>query len=126
MSPAQVAVLQALARIVGEEEGGQVPEEVTLKMLVFKWQVGAVMGKRGTNINEIRKGSRANIRVTQPSSSGPVVPCAMEDDELITVRSNLDFGSASAWLHTDELASMVYRARFQYLWIMLAYLLLQR
>jgi transcription antitermination factor NusA-like protein len=73
---------------VGEEEGGEIPDEVTVKMLVFKWQVGAVMGKRGSNINDIRKSSRANIRVTQPSTSGPVVPCAMDDDELITVRSN--------------------------------------
>jgi hypothetical protein len=65
------------------------PDYCELRLLVFKWQVGAVMGKRGATINRIRSNSAATIKVIQPERGMPVVPCAVDDDELILVSLTL-------------------------------------
>jgi hypothetical protein len=88
-------VLRTAERIIGEESPGgivKLPHKATLRMLLFKYQIGAVMGKKGAAINEIRNKSGATVKLTTPQAGAPIVPCAEKDDELITVRSALLFG----------------------------------
>ncbi|KAF6263313.1 hypothetical protein COO60DRAFT_1635330 [Scenedesmus sp. NREL 46B-D3] len=83
----QEAVLRTAEHIMGDESAGkvQLPHKATLRMLLFKYQVGAVMGKRGAAINEIRNKSGASVKLTTPHGGVPIVPSAEMDDELITV-----------------------------------------
>jgi hypothetical protein len=83
----QEAVLRTTERIIGDDSptGLKLPHKATLRMLLFKYQIGAVMGKKGAAINEIRNKSGATVKLTTPQPGAPIVPCAEKDDELITV-----------------------------------------
>jgi hypothetical protein len=86
----QDAVLRTAERILGDEnlEDGSIklPHKCTLRMLLYKPQIGLVMGKRGSTINEMRNKSSATIKLLSPEQSGvPIVPCALPDDEMIVV-----------------------------------------
>lgn len=89
----QDAVLRTAERILGDEspEDGtiQLPQKCHLRMLLFKYQIGMVMGRRGSTINEMRSKSSATIKLMSPANSVPVVPCALPDDEMIVVRTHL-------------------------------------
>lgn len=84
-------MLRTAEHIMGDESAGkvQLPHKATLRMLLFKYQVGAVMGKRGAAINEIRNKSGASVKLTTPHGGVPIVPSAEMDDELITVSAVL-------------------------------------
>lgn len=84
----QMALLRTAERIMGEEVSGgdvKLPHKCQLRMLLFKYQIGAVMGKKGATINEIRNKSAASVKLLTPQGGVPIVPCAELDDELITV-----------------------------------------
>jgi predicted PilT family ATPase len=83
----QDAVLRTVERIIGDESptGLKLPHKAGLRMLLFKYQIGAVMGKKGAAINEIRNKSGATVKLTTPQPGAPIVACAEHDDELITV-----------------------------------------
>lgn len=84
----QEAALRTAERILGEETPSGViklPHKCTLRMLLFKYQIGAVMGKKGQAINEIRNKSGASVKLLSPQGGAPIVPAADADDELITV-----------------------------------------
>jgi polyribonucleotide nucleotidyltransferase len=66
-------------------------------MLLFKYQIGAVMGKKGATINEIRNKSGATVKLTTPQGGAPIVPCAERDDELITVRGKALHDAVMVW-----------------------------
>jgi hypothetical protein len=85
----QEAVLRTTERIIGDDSPGglKLPHKATLRMLLFKYQIGAVMGKKGAAINEIRNKSGATVKLTTPQPGTPIVPCAEKDDELLTVSS---------------------------------------
>lgn len=56
-------------------------------MLIFKYQVGAVIGKKGQTIADIRRESRAMVKVLQ----APDTPnCAAPDDEMITISGTFE------------------------------------
>ncbi|RWW13728.1 hypothetical protein GW17_00022544 [Ensete ventricosum] len=88
--PAQDALLKIHDRIAADEilRGGVVqsktePDDVvTARILVPKNQVGCLLGKGGTIIQQLRSDTGANIRVL-PSDHLP--PCAMDSDELVQV-----------------------------------------
>ena len=54
-----------------------------VRLLVDRSQVGAVLGKGGSIITEMREKTGAAIRVLDKTERPP---CAREDDELIQVR----------------------------------------
>eukprot|EP00775_Hariotina_reticulata_P013228 gene13228-13359_t len=84
----QEAALRTAERILGEETPSGViklPHKCSLRMLLFKYQIGAVMGKKGQAINEIRNKSGASVKLLSPQAGAPIVPAADADDELITI-----------------------------------------
>lgn len=90
MAGIQEALLRTAERILGEEASSgtiKLPHKCTLRMLLFKYQIGAVMGKKGSAINEIRNKSGASVKLLTPSNGVPIVPCAEPEDELLTVSS---------------------------------------
>jgi hypothetical protein len=56
------------------------------------------MGKKGATINEMRNKSSASIKLLSPANGVPIVPCALPDDEMISVSlrvlslESLEFG----------------------------------
>lgn len=87
----QDAVLRTAERILGDEnqEDGTIklPHKCQLRMLLYKHQIGMVMGKKGSTINEMRNKSSATIKLVSPANGVPIVPCALPDDEMVTVSS---------------------------------------
>lgn len=86
----QDAVLRTAERILGDEnpEDGSIklPHKCQLRMLLYKHQIGMIMGKKGSTINEMRNKSSASIKLLSPNNDGqPIVPCALPDDEMISV-----------------------------------------
>lgn len=59
-------------------------------MLLYKHQIGMVMGKKGSTINEVRNKSSATIKLVSPANGVPIVPCALPDDEMVTVSAGVD------------------------------------
>lgn len=85
----QDAVLRTAERILGDEnpEDGSIklPHKCQLRMLLYKHQIGMVMGRKGSTINEMRNKSSASIKLLSPTNGQPIVPCALPDDEMISV-----------------------------------------
>ncbi|RWW67014.1 hypothetical protein BHE74_00025579 [Ensete ventricosum] len=107
--PAQDALLKIHDRIAADEilRGGVVqsktePDDVvTARILVPKNQVGCLLGKGGTIIQQLRSDTGANIRVL-PSDHLP--PCAMDSDELVQISGTRDVAR-------DALAEIASRLR---------------
>ncbi|CAA0832337.1 RNA-binding KH domain-containing protein [Striga hermonthica] len=70
------AVLLLQEKINDEDD-----DTVTMRLLVPSKVIGCVIGKSGSIINEIRKRTKADIRI----SKGERPRCADEDDELVEV-----------------------------------------
>lgn len=88
MAGVQEALLRTAERILGEETSSgaiKLPQKCTLRMLLYKHQIGAVMGKKGATINEIRTKSGAGVKLVTPSNGVAIVPGAEPDDELVLV-----------------------------------------
>lgn len=80
VSPAMDAVLQVQNRAAdfGAEKDGI----TTTRLLVPSNQIGCLLGKGGSIISDMRKATRANIRILPKD----VLPrCALETDELVQV-----------------------------------------
>lgn len=60
-------------------------------MLLYKHQIGLIMGKKGATINEMRNKSSASIKLLSPANGVPIVPCALPDDEMISVSLSLEY-----------------------------------
>ncbi|KAI3719697.1 hypothetical protein L6452_20599 [Arctium lappa] len=75
-SMAVEAVLLLQGKINEEEE-----ENVSLRLLVPSKVIGCIIGKSGSIINEIRKRTRADVRI----SKGDKPKCADANDELVEV-----------------------------------------
>lgn len=82
-SPALEAMIQVQGRITAEM-GGDKDGIVTTRLLVPTNQIGCLLGKGGSIIEDMRRATRANIRVL-PKDTLP--RCAMEADELVQVHS---------------------------------------
>lgn len=70
------AVLLLQGKISEEEE-----ENVSFRLLVPSKVIGCIIGKSGSIINEIRKRTRADVRI----SKGDKPKCADPNDELVEV-----------------------------------------
>jgi len=64
-----------------QEKINEDAEDVTFRFLIPSRNIGCIIGKGGSIINEIRKRSRANIRI----SKGEKPKCADASDEFIEV-----------------------------------------
>lgn len=80
-SPAMEAMIQVQGRTTAEM-GGDKDGIVTTRLLVPTNQIGCLLGKGGSIIAEMRKVTRANIRIL-PKDTLP--RCALETDELVQV-----------------------------------------
>jgi hypothetical protein len=80
LSPAQEALLHIQSQIVdlGPDKDGV----ITTKLLIPSNQTGCLLGKGGAIISEMRKQTRANIRIL-PREDLP--PCALDSDEMVQV-----------------------------------------
>uniref|UniRef100_A0A383V282 K Homology domain-containing protein n=1 Tax=Tetradesmus obliquus TaxID=3088 RepID=A0A383V282_TETOB len=106
----QLAVMRTAERIIGDESpDGQLklPHKASLRMLLFKFQIGAVMGKKGATINEIRNKSGATVKLTTPQPGAPIVPAAERDDELITVSGTSQQLLEALRMITDKLRAVL-------------------
>lgn len=81
ISPAQEAVLHVQSRIVdlGSDQDGV----ITTRLLVPSNQIGCLLGRGGSIIADMRKATRANIRIL---AKDQLPRCALETDELVQVR----------------------------------------
>ncbi|KAG0570194.1 hypothetical protein KC19_6G143700 [Ceratodon purpureus] len=80
-SPAMEAMIQVQGRTTAEM-GGDKDGIVTTRLLVPTNQIGCLLGKGGSIIAEMRKVTRANIRIL-PKDTLP--RCALETDELVQI-----------------------------------------
>lgn len=81
-SPTLEAVLQLLPRTSdkSKEEGKE--NIITIRFLVPSNHIGCILGKGGSIISEMRKRTRANIRIM---SKDNLPKCATENDELVQI-----------------------------------------
>lgn len=86
-SPALEAMIQVQGRITAEM-GGDKDGIVTTRLLVPTNQIGCLLGKGGSIIEDMRRATRANIRVL-PKDTLP--RCASEADELVQVLDVLHY-----------------------------------
>ena len=83
--------MQALDRVVGDEQPGggvKLPDQASVRMLVFKYEIGSVLGLRGGMINEIRQQTGAGIKI-EDNAGDHGMPVALEDDQLVKVRAGV-------------------------------------
>ncbi|EFJ38442.1 hypothetical protein SELMODRAFT_73985 [Selaginella moellendorffii] len=80
VSPALEAVLQLQSRI--SDPSAEKDGAMTTRFLVPSANIGCLLGKKGSIIADMRRNTRANIRVL---SKEALPKCAHEDDELVQV-----------------------------------------
>lgn len=81
MCPSQSALLRLVEKLGRETD--EYDETFTVRLLVFKSQVGGVIGKGGSVITALRETTGAKIRL-MPKMELPNIASA--DDELLQVR----------------------------------------
>jgi hypothetical protein len=66
--------------------GGDVklPDTALVRLLVFKYEIGSVLGIRGSVINEIRKQTGASIKIEDNAGEAGLA-VALPDDQLVQV-----------------------------------------
>lgn len=77
MKSMAVETVLLLQEKINDDEGGP----VIMRLLVPSKVIGCIIGKSGSIINEIRKSTRADIRI----SKGDKIKCATASDELVEV-----------------------------------------
>lgn len=77
MKSMAVETVLLLQEKINDDEGGT----VIMRLLVPSKVIGCIIGKSGSIINEIRKTTRADIRI----SKGDKIKCAVANDELVEV-----------------------------------------
>jgi hypothetical protein len=80
VSPTIEALLQLQGRTTARSEN---EGHITTRLLVPSNQIGCLIGKAGSIISEMRKTSRADIRIL---SKETLPKCASQNDELVQVR----------------------------------------
>ena len=80
ISPAQEALLHVQSKIA--DLGTDEDAVITSRLLVPSDEVGCLLGKGGSIITEIRKSTRANIRIL---GKDDLPKCAPASDELVQV-----------------------------------------
>ena len=96
-SPALEAMIQVQGRITAEM-GGDKDGIVTTRLLVPTNQIGCLLGKGGSIIEDMRRATRANIRVL-PKDNLP--RCALDTDELVQVLQYPSFSNSGGCPRRD-------------------------
>lgn len=104
LSPAQEALLHIQSQIVdlGPDKDGV----ITTKLLIPSNQTGCLLGKGGAIISEMRKQTRANIRIL-PREDLP--PCALDSDEMVQIVGDIRAARAALVQVTSRLRSFIHR-----------------
>ncbi|CAM8968355.1 unnamed protein product [Rhodiola kirilowii] len=87
ISPATEAALRLQPRCSDKSERDSGIVSFTTRMFVPSSRIGCLIGKGGNIITEIRKLTRANIRIL-PKENLPKI--ALEDDEMVQISGDLD------------------------------------
>ncbi|CAK9173895.1 unnamed protein product [Ilex paraguariensis] len=108
VSAAQDAVLRVQSRIVRA-----IPESkeknVTAKLLVSSNQIGCLLGKGGAIIAEMRKSSRAYIRIL---GKDQIPKCASEDEEVVQINGEFEAVQEALLQITTRLRNHFFRDAF--------------
>ncbi|KAL2635219.1 hypothetical protein R1flu_006698 [Riccia fluitans] len=106
ISPAQEAVLHVQSRIVdlGSDQDGV----ITTRLLVPSNQIGCLLGRGGSIIADMRKATRANIRIL---AKDQLPRCALETDELVQIVGDIRVAREALIQITTRLRSNLYREK---------------
>eukprot|EP00249_Psilotum_nudum_P022600 c28578_g1_i1 orf=427-2535(+) len=106
ISKAQEAALHVQSRItdVGPDKG----TTVTTRLLVSSDQIGCLIGKGGSIIAEMRKVTRANIRIYGKEH---LPSCASESDELVQVMGDIRVSQEALIQITSRLRNNIIREK---------------
>ncbi|CAM6030659.1 unnamed protein product [Sphagnum balticum] len=106
ISPAQEAVLHIQSRVVdlGPDQDGV----ITTRLLVPSNQIGCLLGKGGSIIADMRRHTRANIRILAKNS---LPRCASETDELVQIVGDIRVAREALIQITTRLRINLYREK---------------
>ncbi|CAM6118151.1 unnamed protein product [Calypogeia fissa] len=106
ISPAQEAVLHVQSRIVdlGSDQDGV----ITTRLLVPSNQIGCLLGRGGSIIADMRKATRANIRIL---AKDQLPRCALDTDELVQIVGDIRVAREALIQITSRLRSNLYREK---------------
>ncbi|KAH9543738.1 hypothetical protein CY35_13G080500 [Sphagnum magellanicum] len=106
ISPAQEAVLHIQSRVVdlGPDQDGV----ITTRLLVPSNQIGCLLGKGGSIIADMRRNTRANIRILAKDS---LPHCALEHDELVQIVGDIRVARDALIEITTRLRRNLYREK---------------
>ncbi|KAF3447427.1 hypothetical protein FNV43_RR12613 [Rhamnella rubrinervis] len=86
ISPVQDAVLRVQTRIIRAVPDSK-EQTVMARLLVSSNQIGCLLGKGGSIIAEMRKLSRAHIRIL---GKDQIPKCALEDEEIVQINGEFE------------------------------------
>lgn len=108
ISPAQDAVLRVQSRIVTAAHDGK-EKAVSSRLLVSSNQIGCLLGKGGAIIAEMRKLSRAHIRIL---GKDQIPTCASDNEEVVHITGEFEAVQEALLQITTRLRSHLFRDKF--------------
>lgn len=106
ISPAQEALLHVQSRIA--DLGPDEDAVITSRLLVPSSQVGCLLGKGGSIIAEMRRSTRANIRIL---GKDELPKCALSSDELVQIVGDIRVAREALIQVTKRLRTNLYQER---------------
>ncbi|KAL5559875.1 hypothetical protein UlMin_036086 [Ulmus minor] len=108
ISAVQDAVLRVQSRIVRAVPDSK-DQSVTARLLVSSNQIGCLLGKGGAIIAEMRKSSRAHIRIL---GKDQIPKCALEDEEVVQMTGEFEAVQDALMQVTTRLQHYFFRDAF--------------
>ncbi|KAE8125954.1 hypothetical protein FH972_020714 [Carpinus fangiana] len=108
ISPVQDAVLRVQTRIVRAVPDNK-EQSILARLLVSSNQIGCLLGKGGSIIAEMRKLSRAHIRIL---GKDQIPKCALEDEEVVQINGEFDAVQEALLQITTRLRHHFFRDAF--------------
>lgn len=108
ISPVQDAVLRVQTRIVRAVPDNK-EQSIFARLLVSSNQIGCLLGKGGSIISEMRKLSRAHIRIL---GKDQIPKCALEDEEVVQISGEFDAVQEALLQITTRLRHHFFRDAF--------------
>ncbi|ERN14218.1 RNA-binding KH domain-containing protein RCF3 isoform X1 [Amborella trichopoda] len=109
ISAAQDAVLRVQSRIFKAAPDSK-EKNLVCKVLVHSNQIGCLLGKGGAIIAEMRKSSRAHIRIL---AKDQIPKCASDNEEVVQVTGEFEAVQEALLQITSRLRQHLFRDRFQ-------------
>lgn len=107
LSKAQAALMQVHSKII--DPGPDKDAIVTTKLVVPSDQVGCLIGKGGSIIAEMRKATRANIRIY---GKDKLPPGATESDELVQIVGDIEVSHAALMRIAVQLRNNLFHGKY--------------